>query len=292
MSKLALLFTLVAAAACTKNESRLDQVGADGRPGTVAIPRPSGGGSPEDRLVRLERKVDKIAAVLDQAMGPAQPDPTTLFSVPISPNDPTEGPADAKVTIVEAFEFMCPYCYIINPAVDHVLTKYPKDVRVVGKYMVIHGQPGAAAGMVGCAASKQGKYTQVKAALWNGLFKLEGGQPRPQSENTNLDAMKRIAVEAGADANRLEEDLKDPSCQEWVRGSGQALAPLGVNGTPTFFINGHFATARSPEEFDQAIQAALAKADKAIADGASQADYYQREIVAKGAKRSKGRFED
>ncbi|HWU87589.1 MAG TPA: thioredoxin domain-containing protein [Kofleriaceae bacterium] len=297
MSKLALWVCIVAAAACTKNESRLDQVpgGGPGGGGMAAMPRPgasTGTGTVDDRLARLERKVDKIVGVLEQAMGPAQPDPNTMFSVPISPSDPVEGPADAKVTIVEAFEFMCPYCFLINPTVDQILAKYPKDVRVVGKYLLIHGQPAIAAASVACAANRQGKYPQVKHALWSTLFKLENEQPRVQAEMANLDALKKAAIDAGLDAAKLDADVKDPTCLSWLRESAQTLQPLGVNATPSFFINGKFVQVRSPEELDEAVKAAIAKADKAIADGVPQADYYQREIVAKGAKRVKGRFED
>jgi len=293
MRKLALWMCLVAAAACTKNESRLDQVAGSspGMAATVAVPRP-GAGTTEDRLARVERKVDKVIAALEQALGPAQPDPNTVFSVPISPSDPVEGPADAKVTIVEAFEFLCPYCYVVNPMIDQMLAKYPKDVRVVGKYMVIHGQPAIAAANVACAANKQGKYAAVKGALWNALFKLDNGQPRVQSEMANLDAMKKLALDAGVDAARFEADLADPSCQDWLRTSRQTLSPLGVNGTPAFFINGKFSHAMAPEAFEAAIKGAIATADKAIADGVPQAELYQREVVAKGAKRAKGRFED
>jgi hypothetical protein len=46
------------------------------------------------------------------------------------------------------------------------------------------------------------------------------------------------------------------------------------------------------EAFDALIKEELAKADKAIADGVPQGDYYQRQVVAKGEKKAKGRFED
>ena len=295
MFKLALWTCIVAAAACTRNESRLDQIAGNspGMGGAMEVRSPGpGGGTPEDRLARVERKVDKIAAALEQALGPAQPDPNTVYSVPISESDPVEGPADAKVTIVEAFEFLCPYCAVMNPTIDQILAKYPKDVRVVGKYVVIHGQPAVAAAAVACAANKQGKYTPVKSALWNALFKLEGEQAEVQPAMTNLDAMRKVAIDAGLDAGRLDKDLQDPSCQEWLMSSRKTLTPLGVNGTPSFFINGRFSHAMSPEGFDAAIKSAIATADKAIADGVPQAEYYQREVIAKGAKRAKGRFED
>src|SRR5687767_5996907 len=189
MSKLALCMCIAAAAACTKNESRLDGVPAAPTASAPAAAR--GGGTVDSRLARVERRLDKVIALLEQNLPPEAPDPSLTFSVPIAAADPVEGPADAKVTIVEAFEFLCPYCYMVNPVIDRVRAKYPKDVRVVGKSFLIHGQPAAQAAQVACAAHKQGKYTAVKTALWNGLFKEEGGQPQMQKDLVNLDAMKK-----------------------------------------------------------------------------------------------------
>jgi protein-disulfide isomerase len=294
MSRFALCVCIVAAAACTNtNASKLDKVAAanpeSGSPG-AAPHAPGKAGSTEDRLSRVERRLDKVIALLEQNLPPDQPDPSTVYSVPVSASDPVEGPADAKVTIIEGFEFLCPFCYLVNPAVDKVRAQYPKDVRIVHKYLVIHGEPAVHAARIACAANKQGKYTPVKDALWNGLFRLEGDRPAMKQENVNLDAMKKLAVDAGADLARLEADLD--GCKTWLQDSARTLQPLGVSGTPTFFVNGRPLQRFEPEAFDAIIKEELAKADKAIADGVPQGEYYQRQIVAKGEKRAKGRFED
>lgn len=295
MSKLAQFACItVAVAACTQHDSRLDHVAGAGAPAEMAAHAAASGGAAggtvEGRLARVERRLDKVIAILEQNLPPDGPDRTTTYSVPVSAGDPVEGPADAKVTIVEAFEFLCPYCYMINPTVQKILEAYPKDVRVVSKYLLIHGEKAALAGQVGCAAAKQGKYSQVKAALWNGIFKMEGERPSVQSENLNLDALKKLAVDAGADAAKLDADLE--GCKSWIQDSAQTLQPVGVNSTPSFFVNGRFIQSMDFGQFDALIKQELARADKAIADGVPQGDYYQREIVAKGQKRSKGRFED
>src|SRR5438477_11111269 len=144
MSKLALCVCIVAAAACTKNESRLDGASGTGQtPSPGVAPRPSG--SVESRLARVEHRLDKVITLLEQNLPPDPPDSNTVYSVPISPSDPVEGPADAKVTVVEAFEFLCPYCYLVNPTVAKILEKYPRDVRVASKYLLIHGEKAALA---------------------------------------------------------------------------------------------------------------------------------------------------
>lgn len=266
-------------AACDQNPSRLDAV-----PHAAAAPA----GDVEGRLARVEQKLDKIAEAIEQA-APAEPDPDATYAIAIDPHDPQEGPADAKVTIVEGFEFLCPFCYQVNPVVDQILAKYPKDVRVVSKYLVIHGQPAIAPGIAACAAAKQGKFKEMKAALWGHLFKQ--GAEGPEFQRDQLAQLAAIAASAGVDTGKLEAAADD--CSAWLHASATAFKPLGVSGTPAFFVNGRYAAGALPfDEFDRLVAGELAKVDHAVAGGASLAGYYDREIVGKGLAKVKGRFED
>jgi protein-disulfide isomerase len=249
-------------------------------------------GNVEERLARVERRLDKVVDILEQALPPAEPDPDGTYAVPIDPVDPVQGPADAKVTIVEGFEFLCPYCYMVNPTVDQILQKYPKDVRLVSKYLIIHGPPAIAPGMAACAAAKQGKFKEMKAALWGHLFKMDGDRPNVQPDQAEEANLEKMASEAGVDVAKMKTDMD--SCQSWLESSKSTLGPFGVNGTPAFFINGRYVNGAQPfEELDKIIQEELAKADKVIADGSVKpADYYAKQIVGKGLKKVKGRFED
>src|SRR5678815_5300081 len=133
-----ILVTLLAVLGCT-SPSRLDGTGK-----VSAESPPLSGLDRDDRLARVERRLDKVMATLDQALGPPEPEPGAMYAGPINEHDPIEGPRDAKVTIVEGYEFLCPYCYLVNPLVEKIRAKYPDDVRVVSKYLVIHGAPAAA----------------------------------------------------------------------------------------------------------------------------------------------------
>jgi len=292
MKKLALCFVLLAAA-CTKAESKLDKVTGEPMPTTAGVATshtPSG--DPADRLARVERRLDKVIEILEQALPPAEPDKDKTYAAAISPIDPTEGPADAKVTIVEVFEFLCPYCYMVDPTLEQLRAKYPKDVRIVGKYIVIHGQPALPPGMIACAAAKQGKYNAVKEALWSTIFKMDGNRPNVQQDQLAMDNLKKIAVGAGLDAGKLDAELASGDCQKWLQESQSSLRPLGINATPSFFVNGRYTSALPYEGFEALVKEEIAKADKRIADGVAQADYYEKEIVGKGLTKVKGRFED
>ena len=308
MRTLSVALLAVAVVACQKAPSLLDSTVAQKttdsttttadradapthKPGASALRLSGLGGSADDRLARIEKRLDKVVEILDGALPPSEPDPMATYSVPVDAIDPVEGPADAKITIIEGFEFLCPYCYMVNPTVEQILQKYPKDVRVVAKYLVIHGQPALPPGMMACAAAKQGKYSAMKAALWSHLFKLENGNPAVQRDQVDPAALRQIATDVGLDMTRLDGDMKD--CQKWLTSSEQELRPLGANGTPAFFINGRFLNGAQPlEKFDAVIKEELAKADKAIADGTSQADFYNKVVVAKGEKKVRGHFDD
>ena len=134
-----LLLVVVAVAGCTNEPSKLSTATPPATATAPAAAAPSG--NVEERLARVERRLDKVVDILEQAMPPNEPDPDGTYAVPIDPVDPVQGPADAKVTIVEGFEFLCPYCYMVNPTVEQILQKYPKDVRLVSKYLIIHGPP-------------------------------------------------------------------------------------------------------------------------------------------------------
>lgn len=301
MKALALLVLLVAA--CQQNPSPISD-----HEGVTTTVTPTGAepvekdkdqaqavpaGDVNARLARLEKRTDQVIAILDQALPPNEPDPAATYSISIAPADPVQGPADAKVTIIEGFEFLCPYCFMVNPTVEQILAKYPNDVRLVSKYLIIHGAPAVMPGMAACASAKQGKFKEMKAALWSHLFKLEDGHPKMQQDQIAPDAIEKIATDAGVDLAKMKADMVSPECQSWLQSSQDALHPLGANATPAFFINGRYISGAQPfENFDKIIQEELAKADKKIADGVAKADLYQKEVVEKGLKKVKGRFDD
>ena len=78
--------------------------------------------------------------------------------------DPFEGPADAKVTIIKAYDYMCPFCDKVRPTMDELRKKYGNDLRVVYKQFVVHPQadcrPGGPWIHVGAPTGRVVKYVQ------------------------------------------------------------------------------------------------------------------------------------
>jgi protein-disulfide isomerase len=267
---------LVGAAACQKSDAAK---GSEAPKGDL-----------EARVARLEKKMDKIVTILQQVLPPAETDPAVTYSVPIAAEDPVVGPADAKVTVVEGYEFACPYCWKAAPTIDKLLEEYPKDVRVVSKYILIHGAPALPPAMAACAASRQGKYKEMKALLWAKLFNAEGQMQQDQFAPEN---MEKLAAELKLDPAKFKADFDGETCKDWVKKSQEALQPVGTSGTPSFYVNGRHINGAVPiEQFKAVITEELAKADKAIASGTKPADYYAQHVVAKGEKKVKGHFDE
>ena len=131
------------------------------------------------------------------------------------------GSATAKVTIVELSDFQCPACKGAESVVKGLLEKYPDQVRLVYRHFPleqIHKNAMAAA-EVAEAAETQGKFWQMHQVLFE--------RQEEWAENRDkLDEYKQeLGVVAGDYKSRSETDVEDG-------------IKLGVNATPTFFVNG------------------------------------------------------
>jgi protein-disulfide isomerase len=84
-----------------------------------------------------------------------RPDPAVTYYLPVSASDSVKGAKAAKVTVVEAFEFACPYCAMLHDPMEAVREKNP-DVRFVGKQYVVHPDVATVPALAACAATTQG----------------------------------------------------------------------------------------------------------------------------------------
>src|SRR5688572_24659555 len=137
-----------------------------------------------EKLDKLETKLDslgrKVETLGSRAGGqrpqapPPRPgaDPAAVYSVGID-NSAVKGPKTAKVTIVEAAEFACPFCRIAENTMDQIAKAYPNDVRFVFKHFVVHPQVATVPAMATCAAQNQGKFWEMKQAIWDSAWESE-----------------------------------------------------------------------------------------------------------------------
>jgi protein-disulfide isomerase len=224
----------------------------------------------------------------------AEPDRAKTYSMPVD-NDPVDGPADAKVTLVKAYDYACPYCEKVRDTMDELRKKYGNDLRIVFKQFVVHPQIATAPALAVCAANKQGKFLQMDQLLWDKGFKARqfdkdaaaeaGGQAQRCWESAaGCPIVNGFAQELGLNVEKFKADMKG-ECQAVLQKDMRDLQALGVGATPAFFVNGRFLSGAMPiDNFSQLIDEELKKANERIAQGTPAASFYQQVVVDKGLK--------
>ena len=139
------------------------------------------------------------------------------------PDSPVGGNPNGDVTLVEFFDYNCPYCRQVTPLMLEAEAADPK-LRVVFKEFPILGPNSTFAAKVALAAHKQGKYL----ALHHALMKVRG----TVDEAKVLEA----ATAAGLDVDRLKAEAQAPAIQAMLERNLDLARALRINGTPGFVI--------------------------------------------------------
>lgn len=241
-----------------------------------------------DVEMKLEELMKQIAE-LEQKVGKApptrrrpEPDPADVYAIPAT-GAPSEGPADALVTIVRAYEYACPYCEKSRKTLAELRRRYPDELRIVYRPFIVHPQTATLPAQAACAAERQGQFAAYDVLLWDKAFATR------QFDQTYLE---QLAVEAGLDLDRFRADLTGP-CVAEVQASQAELQQFGVGATPNHFINGRYLPggAVPVEQFAAVIDDELAKAKERIARVAkkkrkqARARYYQTWVIDQGKPR-------
>lgn len=170
------------------------------------------------------------------------------YAVSVPSTAPTEGPAKAPVTVVSFADYQCPYCQRAEQTVAELLRRYPEKLRLVHRDFPLDFHPRARmAARASYCAGEQGRFWDYHRGL---LL-----QPGDYGD---------AELRARARALGLQEDpfgtcLASPRFDALIAGGLEDGKKLGVNSTPTFFINGRMVSgARPVEHFAQIIDEELA----------------------------------
>lgn len=129
-----------------------------------------------------------------------------------------KGSSNPDLTVVEFFDYACPYCKASNPAVDQLLKSDPK-LRVVYRELPILGPESVDAARLSLAASQAGRFAAFHDALW------AAGRPSPETLAT------------AAKAAGIPDDPKQTEDTEGeLKRNFQLAGSLGATGTPLFVI--------------------------------------------------------
>ncbi|MDQ3035529.1 MAG: DsbA family protein [Myxococcota bacterium] len=140
---------------------------------------------------------------------------------------PMRGAPMAPVTIVEFSDFECPYCGRAHPILDELLREFEGQVKIVFRNYPLSGHPRAMpAARAAVAAGRQGKFWEMADLLF-------GHQRALEDED-----LTRYAQQLELDLERFHGDLQSSATQAAIERDREEGRRLGVEGTPTFFVNG------------------------------------------------------
>jgi protein-disulfide isomerase len=174
------------------------------------------------------------------------------LTMPVSEErDHIQGPTEAAVTLVEYGDYECPYCGAAYPIIKEVQSRMGERLRFVFRNFPIttshpHAEQAAESAE---AAATQGRFWQMHDLLYENQRRLRAPDLRDYAE--------RLAL----DVERFDSELAEHAHAARVREDFMSGVRSGVNGTPTFYING----ARHDDSYDvETMLAALERAAAAL----------------------------
>lgn len=156
-----------------------------------------------------------------------------------------------KATFVEFLDFECESCASLHPVIEHLRGRYGDRITFVVRHMPLHGNSMDAA-RAAEAAGAQGRFE----AMYKKLFETQGEWGHKQT--SQREAFFGYAKAMGLDMDKFTAAFDDPATTRRIEQSAQDGRTLGVQKTPTMFLNG---TIIEPESFDDFV----AKLDAAVA---------------------------
>ncbi|WP_375280862.1 DsbA family protein [Pseudooctadecabacter sp.] len=139
------------------------------------------------------------------------------------PNAIVLGNPDGDVTVVEFFDYNCPYCRRVMPEV-YTLVEQDPNVRLVYREWPILGEGSDFAARAALASRNQGLYEEFHIAMM------------AMEDRAEEASVLRIAREVGLDIEQLRQDMDAPEIDEHIATSMDLTRALGFSGTPSFVI--------------------------------------------------------
>ena len=170
------------------------------------------------------------------------------------PAAPVGGNPAGDVTLVEFFDYNCPYCRRVAPTVTELEEADP-DLRLVYKEFPILGPGSEFAARAALASRRQGKYVPFHNALMQAAGQV------------TEEIVMETAREVGLDTGQLSADMQDPAIDEAIARNLQLADALGITGTPSFIVGQEVV----PGAVDlRTLQSLIARARRGQEPGASE----------------------
>jgi protein-disulfide isomerase len=166
----------------------------------------------------------------------------------ILPTTYTNGPNTASVWLVEFSDFQCPACKAFSGVVSDLSKKYPDALLIAYRYfpLEIHTQSTPAA-LAAVAAGKQGKFWDMEALLF------------ANQETLSAAIYPQLASQLGLDLTAFSASMQDPATKQLVLNDLAYGNTIGINATPTFFLNGVKLNLLAPADLTKEVEKLINK---------------------------------
>jgi|SRR6187200_7793 len=148
--------------------------------------------------------------------------------VPVTADDHSEGPLEAVLTLVEYGDYECPHCGRAFPIVKQLQKTFTGRLRFIFRnFPISQVHPHAVhAAIAAEAAARQGKFWPMHDRIFMHQQHLDDA------------SLRKYAADLDLDLDQFDRDVRDPTLADRVRTDFDGGIRSGVNGTPTFYING------------------------------------------------------
>ena len=198
-------------------------------------------GKEREATLAFAEQLRRAGVVQNNLRAPESP----VFQI-ATDDQPARGNPNASVTIVEFTDFQCPSCAQQHPVLERIMKEFSDRVRLVVRDFPLSQHANAPkAAEAAEAAREQDKYWEYITLLFNNQSAL------------GVDKLRQYATQLGLDRTRFDASLDSGKFAEKVQRDLLEGHKLGVNGTPTFYVNGRRVSDRSYEGLKATIEAAL-----------------------------------
>lgn len=162
---------------------------------------------------------------------------------------PSRGPKNAKVTVVEFSEFQCPFCKKFKLTTDQIVKEYPNDVRHVFRHNPLPFHKNARiSSKASVCADRQGKFWELRDVIFENQQAIDEA------------SLRKYAEQVGLAMDKYDACIKDPALDKYLDDEVAYAQKVGARGTPTSFVNGVlFSGAKPYEELKKVVDEKLGK---------------------------------
>jgi protein-disulfide isomerase len=188
---------------------------------------------------------------------PVTPSKTLSTPADVTSIDNVIGPENARVTLIEYSDFQCPACAMYFPVVEKLFAESSTTMRLVYRHFPLPQHANAMiASQASEAAALQGKFWPMYRLIFD-------NQTEWENSTKAREIFTQYAERIGLNMTSFKKDIDSDIVKNKIQASRDEGIKIGINGTPTFFVNGKaISNPQGYEQFKTIIEEAIKNSTK------------------------------